>query len=952
MTRVRLAAAEERARAAERAADELRRRTTPTTTSTTIIRGLSEVVATGASTGEGEGDGDGDGDTPMSDGTHARFFTPAASTDPTPSATPKGADPSKDYSSFAALIVETDGRKARGDAGEGEAAALADVKDASFGGRRLYDADQADDAIARLRAEMDDRAGLIEQLQNALSAMVDKMASLKSEKDEVESVADSLSEKNVQLQSHIDRVVLSRVVSLMRNASVARAFRTWREWVQAEKIERAEKATLDAAAEKTAALVRASTDEFRLATLKDEVEELRAQLAALTARAETAEAKAATAEAKAATAEKWAAEAESKAFDAVSKAKDAEKRTNTPPAAAAAADSEAVKAAEIRAAEAESRALESLAKAADAEAEAAEAKARRADAEERVGALERRMDAVREEANAVEVAAAKVVAEARTDAEDARALLDSARATAEASEASRAAEIRELEARLSNQKASEMELSNKIRELEASLARTAGESKAAETELSNQSALIERLGDEVRRWREAKAEADARATKAESEAEGLRSSIAAGDERVAKRLPSSPSSGQSPPAAAAAADRRGAPLAAHRLFDISRPPFFGGAPSKEPKDVDPASAAAVSVSVSSSSPELAPRLAAVTAELDALRARHESLRTESAAEADSLRERLVAAERSLERTMVKAEERVAENRKLKEAIETATAEAERARGEAERAKGEAAAAAAEVELMVAKVASAKTDAGKELDALKEKFEKHKKFSDEKVRALAKAQSDVRALEGKLEDATRDLAAANEAARAAERRREEEEDAAAKAPPGGKDAAAKDKNNAGVQKDVDYPATAAKESQTDVDASIASTERTRTDASPPDGSESVDRNVQKEYDDVQKADEKRDERLTEEVDALRLSASASRLRIASLEEQEKVFAEAIASKSSQIQSLERSLEESNARLEEASERALSRRSTARGTSPRIWRVNWSLREGKRLKRPLN
>ena len=271
--------------------------------------------------------------------------------------------------------------------------------------------------------------------------------------------------------------------------------------------------------------------------------------------------------------------------------------------------------------------------------------------------------------------------------------------------------------------------------------------------------------------------------------------------------------------------------------------------------------------------------------------------------------------------MVKAEERVAENRKLKEAIETATAEAERARGEAERARGEAAAAEAEVELMVAKVASAETDAGKELDALKEKFEKHKKFSDEKVRALAKAQSDVRALEGKLEDATRDLAAANEAARA-ERRREEEEDAAAKATSGGKDAAAKDKNNAGVQKDVDYPATAAKESQTDVDASIASTERTRTDASPPDGSESVDRNVQKEYDDVQKADEKRDERLTEEVDALRLSASASRLRIASLEEQEKVFAEAIASKSSQIQSLERSLEESNARLEEASERAAS------------------------------
>ena len=157
--------------------------------------------------------------------------------------------------------------------------------------------------------------------------------------------------------------------------------------------------------------------------------------------------------------------------------------------------------------------------------------------------------------------------------------------------------------------------------------------------------------------------------------------------------------------------------------------------------------------------------------------------------------------------------------------------------------------------MAAKVASAQTDARKELDALPEKFEKLKKFSDEKVRALAKAQSDVRALEGKLEDVTRDLAAANDAARA-ERRREEEEDAAAKATSGGTGAAAK--NNAGVQKDVDYPATAAKESQTvSVDASIASTEQTRTDASPPDGSKSVDGNVQKEYDDVQKADKKRD-----------------------------------------------------------------------------------------------
>ena len=93
MTRVRLAAAEERARAAERAADELRRmggmgKTTTTATSSTIIRGLSDVVVTGAAAGEGEGDGD--TDTPMSDQHGLGFFTPAASTDPTPSATPKG----------------------------------------------------------------------------------------------------------------------------------------------------------------------------------------------------------------------------------------------------------------------------------------------------------------------------------------------------------------------------------------------------------------------------------------------------------------------------------------------------------------------------------------------------------------------------------------------------------------------------------------------------------------------------------------------------------------------------------------------------------------------------------------------------------------------------------------------------------------------------------------------
>ena len=100
--------------------------------------------------------------------------------------------------------------------------------------------------------------------------------------------------------------------------------------------------------------------------------------------------------------------------------------------------------------------------------------------------------------------------------------------------------------------------------------------------------------------------------------------------------------------------------------------------------------------------------------------------------------------------------------------------------------------------------SAETDAGKELDALAEKFEKLKKFSDEKVRALAKAQSDVRALEGKLEDITRDLAAANDAARA-ERRREEEEDAAAKATSGGKGAAARTPTSATAAPRLGRPA---------------------------------------------------------------------------------------------------------------------------------------------------
>ena len=203
----------------------------------------------------------------------------------------------------------------------------------------------------------------------------------------------------------------------------------------------------------------------------------------------------------------------------------------------------------------------------------------------------------------------------------------------------------------------------------------------------------------------------------------------------------------------------------------------------------------------------------------------EDLRERHAEEADSLRERLVAAERSLEKTMVKAEERVVENRALNEEIERVRAECARLAAETTRAKGEADAAEAEVEVMLAKLSTAKPDsdqlerqkqlqleeqkqlveeqkqiadektealakaerevaslegkltdvtrelgaakaaaearaeAGKNVAAVEEKFERHKKLLDEKVRTLAKAESDVRALEGKLEDAARELAAA-------------------------------------------------------------------------------------------------------------------------------------------------------------------------------------------------
>jgi chromosome segregation ATPase len=64
------------------------------------------------------------------------------------------------------------------------------------------------------------------------------------------------------------------------------------------------------------------------------------------------------------------------------------------------------------------------------------------------------------------------------------------------------------------------------------------------------------------------------------------------------------------------------------------------------------------------------------------------------------------------------------------------------------------------ELGAAKAAAeARAEAGKNVAAVEEKFERHKKLLDEKVRTLAKAESDVRALEGKLEDAARELAAA-------------------------------------------------------------------------------------------------------------------------------------------------------------------------------------------------
>jgi predicted nucleic acid-binding Zn-ribbon protein len=170
--------------------------------------------------------------------------------------------------------------------------AFTNVEDAGGTGRRLYDADEADGAMATLRTELDHRSTQIGQLQDGVRRLMEQMSRVQSEKESVESVATDLTEKNASLQSK----VIARVVHLMRNASTAKSFRTWRDVTQSEKISRA-------GAEKTAALMRASTDEFKVAKLTDEVEELRTRLEEATERAESAETKAATAE-------KWAAEAE------------------------------------------------------------------------------------------------------------------------------------------------------------------------------------------------------------------------------------------------------------------------------------------------------------------------------------------------------------------------------------------------------------------------------------------------------------------------------------------------------------------------------------------------------------------------------------------------------------------------------------------------------------------
>ena len=363
LTKVRLAAAETRARDAEREANELRLRMesrgeTSSSTSSGIIRGLSE-VATRAKEGPLANDAaGGDVDTPGTRGSdhHGAFFTPAASADPTPTTTPKGrAENSKQHesklksdppaspvrespsekpeetppaspSTFASffgfgespskppneesnkppateILAAASSSDDHSESGRDETetmrpltdpapVAFTNVEDAGGTGRRLYDADEADGAMATLRTELDHRSTQIGQLQDGVRRLMEQMSRVQSEKESVESVATDLTEKNASLQSK----VIARVVHLMRNASTAKSFRTWRDVTQSEKISRA-------GAEKTAALMRASTDEFKVAKLTDEVEELRTRLEEATERAESAETKAATAE-------KWAAEAE------------------------------------------------------------------------------------------------------------------------------------------------------------------------------------------------------------------------------------------------------------------------------------------------------------------------------------------------------------------------------------------------------------------------------------------------------------------------------------------------------------------------------------------------------------------------------------------------------------------------------------------------------------------
>ena len=370
LTKVRLDAAETRARDAERETNELRRRIesvkTTSSTSSGIIRGLSE-VATRAKEGPLANEhAGGDADTPGTRGSdhHGAFFTPAASADPTPTTTPKGraensddkrnpkqipepesksdppASPQRNQSetkpvpdtppaspsTFASffgfgespskppneetnkppateILAAASSSDDHSESGRDETetmspltdpapVALTKVEDAGGTGRRLYDADEADGAMATLRTELDHRSTQIGQLQDGVRRLMEQMSRVQSEKESVESVATDLTEKNASLQSK----VIARVVHLMRNASTAKSFRTWRDVTQSEKISRA-------GAEKTAALMRASTDEFKVAKLTDEVEELRTRLEEATERAESAETKAATAE-------KWAAEAE------------------------------------------------------------------------------------------------------------------------------------------------------------------------------------------------------------------------------------------------------------------------------------------------------------------------------------------------------------------------------------------------------------------------------------------------------------------------------------------------------------------------------------------------------------------------------------------------------------------------------------------------------------------